>query len=152
MGLTQLTNCKFVCLVTPVMLSLNSIKIKKELMIIRTIYRSKWLIGVILAAALLLAACAADTGAIQPDTGQPEEPANLSQESENQPQEEENQPQEEATQPEESDVQPEEIEAQPPPEFELGFERGSLQLKATDPESFVLAAGKPQLVELFAFW
>ena len=35
---------------------------------------------------------------------------------------------------------------------ELGFERGAPQLKASDLNQFVKAAGKPQLVELFAFW
>jgi hypothetical protein len=119
------------------------------LITIKKFNRSKWLLGLLFVVAILLAACSADTSALQPDAAQPEETGTPSQEPENQPQEEENQPQEEASQP---DLQPEENEAKPPPEFELGFERGSLQLEATDPGSFVLAAGEPQLVELFAFW
>lgn len=38
------------------------------------------------------------------------------------------------------------------PEPELGFEYGDPNLQATAPSTFVRAAGKPQLVELFAFW
>jgi hypothetical protein len=30
--------------------------------------------------------------------------------------------------------------------------RGRLELHATDPSKVVLAAGRPQLVEFFAFW
>ena len=35
---------------------------------------------------------------------------------------------------------------------ELGFEYGAITLHASNPSSFVAAAGRPQLVELFAFW
>ena len=35
---------------------------------------------------------------------------------------------------------------------ELGFEPGDPELKATNPKVFTKAAGKPQMIELFAFW
>ncbi|HKJ26605.1 MAG TPA: hypothetical protein VJ965_03120, partial [Anaerolineales bacterium] len=34
----------------------------------------------------------------------------------------------------------------------LGFEPGDPNLHATTPDIFIRAAGRPQLVELFAFW
>ena len=34
----------------------------------------------------------------------------------------------------------------------LGFEYGDENLKASDTGKFVRAAGKPQVIELFAFW
>jgi hypothetical protein len=35
---------------------------------------------------------------------------------------------------------------------ELGFELGDPALKATNPKVFTKAAGRPQVIELFAFW
>ena len=36
--------------------------------------------------------------------------------------------------------------------YQLGFELGSTGLKASNPSQVNLAAGKPQLIEFFAFW
>lgn len=36
--------------------------------------------------------------------------------------------------------------------IELGFELSDRELEASDPKDFVRAAGKPQVIELFAFW
>ena len=42
-------------------------------------------------------------------------------------------------------VEPTEVALGPPPAFHE-------ELQATDPQTVVLGAGRPQLVELFAFW
>jgi len=58
-------------------------------------------------------------------------------------------------QPTDSDMPEESVDSTPDPRIPepvLGFEYGDPNLKATAPSSFVRAAGKPQLVELFAFW
>ena len=111
--------------------------------------------------ALLLSACGADTQALlldtptpppvaeQPQAGEPEvvtEPEKLTDaETTN----EEEQAQAEPTDP---PAEPTPTIDDRIPEPELGFERGDPVLKATDPGTFVRSAGKPQLVELFAFW
>lgn len=85
-----------------------------------------WQVAVFLMAALIVTACTADTGTMQqnPEAEQQGVP-----------------------QPQES-----EKKTLHSSDLEMGFERGSRTLKATDPGDFVKAAGKPQLVELFAFW
>jgi thiol-disulfide isomerase/thioredoxin len=37
-------------------------------------------------------------------------------------------------------------------DYQLGFEPGSTDLKASNPSQVSLAAGKPQLIEFFAYW
>jgi hypothetical protein len=120
-----------------------------------------WVAGLVFILTLLLTACSADTEALLLDTPTPQPAADL-------PEVVETEVVSEPEPPVETDV-PSEVEqptAEPTataveatpttdpriPEPELGFRRGNPELKATDPSTFVRAAGKPQLVELFAFW
>jgi hypothetical protein len=116
---------------------------------------------ILLIAGLLLSACGAKTEAVMPEVIPTETESGLS---EDPPAEvasvEETSVVDENTTTETqtgSDVAEPAAESTPTPdpripEPELGFEYGDPNLKATAPSSFVRAAGKPQLVELFAFW
>jgi len=115
----------------------------------------------VLLAGLLISACGAETEAVMPEVTPTQPESGLSEDS---PAEvasvEETSEMDEngAEEPQSgSDVAEEVAESTPTPDLRipepvLGFEYGDPNLKATAPSSFVRAAGKPQLVELFAFW
>lgn len=115
----------------------------------------------LLLAGLLISACGAETEAVMPEVTPTQPESGLSEDS---PAEvasvEETSEMDEngAEEPQSgSDVAEEVAESTPTPDLRipepvLGFEYGAPNLKATAPSSFVRAAGKPQLVELFAFW
>lgn len=115
----------------------------------------------VLLAGLLISACGAKTEAVMPEVTPTQPESGLSEDS---PAEvasvEETSEMDEngAEEPQSgSDVAEEVAESTPTPDLRipepvLGFEYGAPNLKATAPSSFVRAAGKPQLVELFAFW
>ncbi|HSG25396.1 MAG TPA: hypothetical protein VLA32_04700 [Anaerolineales bacterium] len=115
----------------------------------------------VLLAGLLISACGAETEAVMPEVTPTQPESGLSEDS---PAEvasvEETSEMDEngAEEPQSgSDVAEEVAESTPTPDLRipepvLGFEYGAPNLKATAPSSFVRAAGKPQLVELFAFW
>ena len=118
-----------------------------------------WLM--LLMAGLLISGCGAKTEVVMPEVAPTQPESGLSEDS---PAEVASV--EEATEVDEnasaepqsgSDGADEAVESTPTPdpripEPALGFEYGDPNLKATAPSSFVRAAGKPQLVELFAFW
>ena len=120
----------------------------------------RWGLVVVLAG-LLISACSAKTEAVMPEVTPTQPESGLSEDS---PAEvasvEESTEVDENTTTETqsgSDVVEQTAESTPTadpriPEPVLGFEYGDPNLKATAPSSFVRAAGKPQLVELFAFW
>ena len=116
---------------------------------------------VVLLAGLLISACGAKTEAVMPGVTPTEPESGLSEGTvpEVAPVEETSEMDENAAEEPQSgsDVAEEVAESTPTPdpripEPVLGFEYGAPNLKATAPSSFVRAAGKPQLVELFAFW
>ena len=104
-----------------------------------------WTVGILILAALLVAACVADTSVLMLDTPTP--PPAVDQPSDPEPT-----PEEPASPPEPTEPDPVEDTQAGIPAPELGFDYGDPNLKATAPSDFVRAAGKPQLVELFAFW
>jgi len=105
----------------------------------------------LLVAGLLLSACAAQTEVVPVEMTPTPPEAALVQET---PEMDDNAPAEQQANQESTETLVESTQTPDPriPEPELGFAYGDANLKATDPGSFVRAAGKPQLVELFAFW
>jgi hypothetical protein len=119
----------------------------------RKTMRWNWIAGLAVVLTLLISACAADTEALQQEAATPKPTEDQIQGSE---------PEVDAVidQPIETESSlavgepmdtPEATDAGIP-EPELGFEHGYPNLKATAPSTFMRAAGKPQMVELFAFW
>ena len=116
---------------------------------------------VLVMAAFLLTSCGAESDVVLPEVTPTQAEGSLSEETapeaaatEETPEMEENAQAAEQTS---SDGGEEVVESTPTPDLRipepvLGFEYGDPNLKATAPSSFVRAAGKPQLVELFAFW
>ncbi|MEJ2759666.1 MAG: hypothetical protein P8046_14395 [Anaerolineales bacterium] len=86
-----------------------------------------WLLWISLVVIVILAACAADSEALQADSTSPTK----------------NNTQGDTT----SEIGDAEADLST-----LGFEPGDPNLKASDPNTFSPAAGEPQMVELFAFW
>lgn len=112
----------------------------------------RWYVWVGLVVLLFLAACAADSDALQDNTPTSAEVTNVpaSMPAEDSTSTEgvaENNPQSDY-----QDEAPAETAAPQDNLSALGFENGDPNLKASDPNTFSPAAGKPQLVELFAFW
>lgn len=112
----------------------------------------RWYVWICLVALLLMAACAADTDALQVNTPAPAEVENTSSVL---PAEDSTSTEETAENNAQNNTQDEAPSDMAEPEDKLstlGFENGDPNLKATDPNAFTPAAGEPQLVELFAFW
>jgi len=112
-----------------------------------------WIAGLVVLLTLLISACAADTEALKPATSTSKPTDDQIQDSEPEVDAVTDQPTEaesslEVGEPAET-AEPDDLSI---PEPELGFEDGDPNLKATAPSTFMRAAGKPQLVELFAFW
>ena len=108
-------------------------------------------LALLIVLAFVLVACGADTSTLQPEaeiptvTPPPLPPSNQAETPTSQP---------EIVEPNITEA-PEEPAPTPNttiPMPELGFDYGAPALKASDLSQFVSAAGKPQLVELFAFW
>ena len=109
------------------------------------------LLAILILLAFVLAACGPDVSALQSEPSPPTNtPAPLPPITEAETPTSEP----EVDSPDITEAQPEPTPAPDStiPMPELGFERGAPQLKASDLSQFVKAAGKPQLVELFAFW
>jgi hypothetical protein len=119
----------------------------------RQTMRWKWITGLAVILTLLISACAADTEALQQEAATPKPTEDQIQGSEPEVDAVPDQPTEaesslEVGEPADTD-EPDDLSI---PEPELGFEHGDPNLKATAPSTFMRAAGRPQMVELFAFW
>lgn len=115
--------------------------------------RWKWTATLVVILTVLISACAANTDVLQPATSTAKPIDDQIQETEPETAAEPDQP----TETEPSLAVGEPMDTPEPtdagiPEPELGFEYGDPKLKATAPRLFVRAAGRPQMVELFAFW
>jgi hypothetical protein len=64
----------------------------------------------------------------------------------------ENAPEQIAAEPTTEEAAPPAVVEESAGSYELGFTEGDPNLKATNPATVNLAAGKPQLIEFFAFW
>lgn len=104
--------------------------------------------------AVLLTGCAANTDALVVDTPRPMENVQKPVPTEGEAEAEigQSSPEESESAAESTEASQEATDENRIPEPELGFDYGDPNLKATAPGAFVRAAGKPQLVELFAFW
>ena len=107
----------------------NGASVLRERTKIMTAVRRQFIL-VVLVLALVLSGCTAISGDESPAAGAGEEVAQAT----------------EAPEPTSTpEPEPTEVAIGPPPAFRE-------ELQATDPATVVLGAGKPQVVELFAFW